>query len=388
LAISLSKPVGLNRGGFRSIDLISTGSVAGLGLIGLLAVYTATVDPDKGGLLRAPSELFNRQLVFAFIAGAVFLTTYLIDYRFFKIYAGVAYVANLILLLAVLTPLSENIRGSQRWIPLGLFKLQPSEFAKPVLLSTLAAYLCERRGHLDVRDIVRCVALTAPYTLLVFLQPDFGTMIVLASILTVTLVVAGADWRHMAVLLGSGALGVALLFNVGIVHDYQRTRLEAFLDPAKDPDRAGYNYRLTRQAVGNGGLFGKGILPKQDVTVLTTNLRYVPEQHTDFVFTVIAEQMGFVGGATLLGLYAILFVRGLRGAGQARDSFGTIFASGAVGYLALQVFVNIGMTLGLAPITGIPLPFVSYGGASLIGSSVTVGALLSVRTRRFAHQAG
>jgi rod shape determining protein RodA len=227
--------------------------------------------------------------------------------------------------------------------------------------------------------------MTAPFALLVFLQPDLGTMLVLTAMLFIVLLVAGADWRHLAILIITGTVGVVVLFNVGFVHDYQRTRLLAFLDPAKDPERAGYNYRLTREAVGNGGLFGKGILPKRDEPVLTTNLRYVPEQHTDFVFTVIAEQMGFVGGLTLLGLYGIVFARGLRSAAQARDRFGVLLATGAVGYLAFQVFVNIGMTVGLVPITGIPLPFVSYGGSSLVSSALAIGMILSVRMRQFAR---
>jgi rod shape determining protein RodA len=176
--------------------------------------------------------------------------------------------------------------------------------------------------------------------------------------------------------------GTVLLFNIGIVHDYQRTRLEAFLDPAKDPLSAGYNYRLTKQAVAIGGLTGKGILPKRG---FTTNLGYVRNVDTDFIFTNIAEQTGFIGCLTLLMLYGIVFARGLRSGAQARDTFGTLLATGAVGFLAFQVFVNIGMTVGLVPITGIPLPFVSYGGSSLVSSAVAVGMMLSVRMRRFAR---
>ncbi len=173
------------------------------------------------------------------------------------------------------------------------------------------------------------------------------------------------------------------MFQLGVVQDYQRTRLQAFLDPQEDPYREGYNYRLTRQAVGNGGLLGRGILQRDAVNL--TNLDYVREQHTDFVFTVVAEQMGFLGGVTLLIFYGTVFVRGLAGAAIARDRFGTLLATGAVGYLAFQVFVNIGMTVGLVPITGIPLPFVSYGGSSLVASAITVGLILSVRMRRFAR---
>lgn len=367
----------------RHLDLVTVGSVAGLVVIGLLSVFTATVDPERGRLLQAPSILFNRQLVFVVIAGGVLLGSILFDYRHFRVYAGVMYAVCFFLLLVVLTPIGDSVKGSQRWISLGLFNLQPSELAKPVLIAALAAYLSERKGTLTLRDVGRCIGLTAPLSLLVFVQPDFGTVLVLGWILLVMLIIGGADWKHLVVLLTLGAVGMVGMFQLGVVEDYQRTRLQAFLDPQEDPYREGYNYRLTRQAVGNGGLLGRGILQRDAVNL--TNLDYVREQHTDFVFTVVAEQMGFLGGVTLLIFYGTVFVRGLAGAAIARDRFGTLLATGAVGYLAFQVFVNIGMTVGLVPITGIPLPFVSYGGSSLVASAITVGLILSVRMRRFAR---
>lgn len=367
----------------RYLDLVTVGSAAGLVVMGLLSVFTATVDPERGSLLQAPSILFNRQLVFIVIAGIALLATILFDYRHFKVYAAVMYLACIFLLLLVLTPIGESVKGSQRWISLGLFNLQPSELTKPVLVATLAAYMSERRGTLDLRDVGRCVALTAPFAFLVFVQPDFGTVLVLGWILLVMLIIGGANWRHLVAMLLIAGVGFVGMFQLGIVQDYQRTRLQAFLDPSEDPYREGYNYRLTRQAVGNGGLLGRGILQRNAVNL--TNLDYVREQHTDFVFTVVAEQMGFLGGLTLLVLYGTIFVRGLGGAAIARDRFGLLLATGAVGYLAFQAFVNIGMTVGLVPITGIPLPFVSYGGSSLVASAITVGILLSVRMRRFAR---
>lgn len=367
----------------RHLDLVTLGAVVALVIMGLLSVFTATVDPEDGELLlfEARSPLFNRMLVFCVIAGAVLLASILFDYRYFRVYAGVMYLGCLILLVLVLVPgIGDSVRGSQRWLSLGVFNLQPSELSKPVLVATLAAYLSERRGRLDLIDVWRCIGLTVPFMLLVFVQPDFGTVLVLVWILLVLLVIGGADWRHLVVLLVLGMIGVGALFQLGVMRDYQRTRLEAFLDPEGDPFREGYNYRLTRQAVGNGGLAGQGLFSNN-----LTNLRYVREQHTDFVFTAIAEQLGFVGGATLLFLYGTVFVRGLRGAAMARDGFGTMIATGIVGYLAFQVFVNIGMTVGLVPITGIPLPFVSYGGSSLLASAIGIGILLSVRMRRFAR---
>jgi rod shape determining protein RodA len=400
MSITTTRPLG-GRGAaaVRHLDLVSVGAMIALVVMGLLAVFTATIDPENptGGILQAPSELFNRQLIFCALGIAVLIAAIIVDYRVFKVYAAIMYVATLLMLLIVLTPLAENVKGSQRWISLGVLKLQPSELAKPVLVCMLAAYVSERRGYLDMGDILRCIGLTAPFALLVFLQPDLGTMLVLSFILLIMLVIGGADWRHLLILSSIGVLGVFGIFKLGIVHEYQSKRLQAFLDPDADPTATGYNYRLTRQAVGNGGLKGTGILPKIEPgtggegqpgssrLALTTNLRFVPELHTDFVFTVIAEQMGFLGGATLLFLYGTLFVRGLRGAGQARDFFGTALATGVVGYVAFQVFVNIGMILGLVPITGVPLPFVSYGGSSLVSSAFAVGMLLSVQMRRFAR---
>jgi rod shape determining protein RodA len=376
-----------SRGGMlRELDLMTIGSVAGLVVIGLLSIFTATVDPEQGTLLgfQASSALFNRQLVFLVLAGATMIAAVFFDYRHFKVYAIVMYLVVLFLLLVVMTPIGDSTRGSQRWISLGLFKLQPAELAKPVLVATLGAYIADKRGYLGFPEIFRCIGMTAPLAFFVFIQPDFGTMLVLMWILLSMLVVGGADWRYLSVLIFTGVVGVVMLFQLGIMREYQQERLQAFLDPARDPYSEGYNYRITRAAVGNGGLFGKGIFSKRDPANLT-NLDFVREQPTDFVFTAVAEQMGFVGSLTLLFLYGVLFVRGLRAGSMARDAFGTVLACGIVSYLAFQTFVNIGMTLGLVPITGIPLPFVSYGGSSLVVSALSVGLLLSVRMRRFAR---
>jgi rod shape determining protein RodA len=370
----------------RELDFMTVGALFGLVALGLLSIFTATVDPEQGTLLgfQASSALFNRQLVFLVLGAATLVAAVLFDYRYFKVYAPVMYVASILMLLVILTPIGSAARGSQRWISLGLFKLQPAELAKPVLVAALAAYISDRRGYLGLGEIVRSIAITAPLALMVFVQPDFGTMLVLMWILLTMLVIGGADWKHLVLMVVIGVVGVVGLFQLGIVQDYQQQRLQAFLDPGSDPFREGYNYRLTRTAVGNGGLLGKGIFSKRDPVNLT-NLDFVREQPTDFVFTAVAEQMGFFGGGTLLILYGVLFVRGLRGAAMARDAFGTLLATGLVSYLAFQVFVNVGMTVGLVPITGIPLPFVSYGGSSLVASALAVGLLLSVRMRRFAR---
>lgn len=375
----------LGRGALlRELDLVTVGSVAGLVVLGLLSIFTATVDPDEGQLLQASSALFNRQLFFLVVAAATLALSIIVDYRYLKVYAVVAYVVCVFLLLIVLTPLGDAAKGSQRWISLGLFKLQPAELTKPALVVILAAFMSERRGRLSFADVMKAIAIVAPPALLVFLQPDFGTMLVLLWILLAMLVIGGAHWRHLLTLVVIGVVGVSGMFQLGVVRDYQSARLQAFLDPEGDPFREGYNYRLTRTAVGNGGLFGRGLFSRED-SVNLTNLDFVREQHTDFVFTAVAEQMGFVGGSTLLILFGILFIRGVRAAAMARDVFGTLLAAGLASYLAFQVFVNVGMTVGLVPITGIPLPFVSYGGSSLLVSALSIGLLLNVRMRRFAR---
>jgi rod shape determining protein RodA len=382
--IQWSAPPRRRRGMFGGIDLVTLGSVAGLIAIGLLAIFTATVDPEQGTLLKASSALFNRQLVFLVLGAVAVLLTVFFDYRHFKVYATVMYLVTVFLLLIVLTPIGSAARGSQRWISLGVFKLQPAEFAKPVLIAMLAAYISERRGYLGLRDVVRCGLLTAPLALCVFVQPDFGSMLVLLWILFTMLIIGGADWKVMATLIVVGLIGIVGLFQTPLVHGYQQKRFEAFLDPGKDPYSEGYNYRTTRTAVGNGGLAGKGLFSRKDPVNLTAG-DYVREQPTDFVFTAVAEEMGFLGGLTLLILYGVLFVRGMSAASMARDAFGSLLATGIVSYLAFQVFVNIGMTVGLVPITGIPLPFISYGGSSLVISMLCVGLLLSVRLRRFSR---
>ena len=379
------KPQMRMRGMFmRELDLVTLGAVAGLVAIGLLAIFTATVDPEAGTLLKASSALFNRQLVFLVLGAATLVVTVFFDYRHFKVYATVMYLVTLFLLFVVLTPIGSSAQGSQRWISLGAFKLQPAELAKPVLVAMLAAYISDKRGYLGLRQIIACAAFTAPLAMAVFIQPDFGTMLVLLWILLTMLIIGGADWKIMATLIVVGVVGVVGLFQTPLVHGYQQKRFEAFVDPAKDPYQEGYNYITTRTAVGNGGLMGRGLFSRKDPVNLTAGA-YVRNQPTDFVFTAVAEEMGFVGGLTLLILYGILFVRGMRAAAMARDAFGSLLATGLVSYLAFQVFVNIGMTVGLVPITGIPLPFISYGGSSLVITMLCVGLLLSVRMRRFAR---
>jgi rod shape determining protein RodA len=284
----------------------------------------------------------------------------------------------LFLLLLVLTPIGDETAGAQRWITLFGFQFQPSEFAKITMVAALAAYLSEVKGEVRLDHVWRAAAIAVAPMLLIFLQPDVGTMMVFAATLIGLLVVAGARARYIAILVLTAIFLGIIAFNIGIVKTYQIDRLTSFIDPARDPQGAGYNRQQSEIAIGAGGLFGRGYLEGTQ-----TNLDFVPEQHTDFVFTVVGEELGFAGAIGLIGLYGVLLWRGFRTALMSRDSFGTLLAAGIVAMLAFQVFVNIGMTMGIMPVTGIPLPLVSYGGTSMITNWVAVGLLLNVHMRRF-----
>jgi rod shape determining protein RodA len=257
------------------------------------------------------------------------------------------------------------------------FQLAPSEIAKLALIAMLAAFLSELRGDLTLPDVFRASGLAAIPAVLVFLQPDLGTSIVFAAILFGILIVAGARARYLGILALTAVMLIFGGFQAGLVEDYQVERLRAFLDPANVDQNARYNREQAEIAIGSGGLLGLGYLQGTQ-----TNLDFVPEQHTDFVFTVVGEEFGFAGAATLLALYALVLWRAFRIASLSRDPFATLLASGIASMLALQMFVNVGMNIGIMPITGIPLPLVSYGGSSLLLNFASIGLLLNLHMRR------
>jgi rod shape determining protein RodA len=300
------------------------------------------------------------------------------DYRFLRVYAGLIYATSIVLLILVRTPFGTSVKGSQRWFELFGFQLAPSEIAKIALIAMLAAFVSEIRSELSLPDVFRSAGLAALPAALVFLQPDLGTSIVFAAILVGILVVAGARARHLGILALTAIVLIFAGFQVGLVREYQIARLTGFLDAANDPDRTDYNRLQAEVAIGAGGVFGLGYLQGTQ-----TNLRFVPEQHTDFIFTAIGEEFGFVGALALLGLFGVVLWRAFRIAFIAKDAFGTYLAAGVASMLALQMFVNVGMAIGIMPITGIPLPFVSYGGSSLLVNAAAVGVLLNVHMRRF-----
>ena len=304
------------------------------------------------------------------------------DYRFFKVYAGFIYVAALAALVLVKIPgigATDPSGVAQRWFAIAGLQITPSEITKVCAIVMLAAILSEIRApEPALGDLVRVLAVAAVPLVLVFIQPDIGTSIVLAAIVVGMLIVAGTRLKHLLVLTAVGLVLIGLAFQLGVIQDFQRQRLTAFLDRANVSEDARYNLDQSLIAVGSGGLFGRGYLKGTQ-----TNLDYVPRQHTDFIFTAAGEEFGFVGAMFVLLLYALILWRAIRIATLSKDPFGTLVAAGIASMFAIQMFVNVGMVIGIMPITGIPLPFLSYGGSSILVSFAAIGMLESIHMRRF-----
>ena len=358
---------------WRHVDATLLVAVMAIASLGVLMVYSATrnLGADEGYFLR-------RQAVFSLIGLGVMALVATVDYRIARDFAPMIYAASVAGLLLVLSPLGSNRRGAQAWFQIGGFQLQPSEPAKVGLIVCIAAYAAHHRGDLDGRRMIGALALAAVPMALIELQPDLGTMLVFASIVIATLLVAGARPRHMALLGLAGVVAVFAVFHLGLLKDYQRDRLGAFLNPSENTHRSAYNLNQSKIAIANGSLTGKGLFKGTQ-----TKLSYVPEQHTDFIFTVVGEELGLVGSGLLLALFALVVWRVWRAAALAKDLCGTVICIGVLAMLVFQVFENVGMTMGIMPITGIPLPFMSYGGSATIATFAAIGLVLNVHMRRF-----
>lgn len=363
----------------RHTDPVLVLTALALSLIGLVMVYSATFHRLQVQDLD-PSLFAKRQAVNIAVGVVGMLVVAVVDYRYWRVYAPLLYLLSIVLLAAVLTPLGTTVNGSQSWIDLGGFQLQPSELAKVALVLAIAALLHERKGDVNLASVVASLVLVGVPALLILSQPDFGTFMVFPVVVFLLLLVGGTKTRYLVGLAVLAAGAVAAVFRLGLLQEYQLARLTAFLDPnnADLAKTSAYNTTQSMIAVGSGGFWGKGFREGTQ-----TNLAYVPENHTDFIFTVVGEEFGFVGAAVVLVLFAVLVWRGLRIAAMAKDLFGTLVATGAVAVFAFQLFINVGMTIGIAPVTGIPLPFVSYGGTSLLAAFLLTGLLLNVHMRRF-----
>jgi rod shape determining protein RodA len=364
----------------RHVDWLLIATTVALSVVGLLLLYSATNQTLRQDGVD-PFARVDKQAITMLVGLGVLIALAAMDYRFFKVYAGFIYLASLVALVLVRIPglgSTDSTGTAQRWFEIGPLQLTPSEFSKIALIIMLAAVLSELRREPTLSDLLKLLALAAAPLVLVFIQPDIGTSIGIAAIVVGMLIVAGTRLRHLLVLCGVGVVLIALVFQSGAIKDYQLARLTAFLDPTGVSADARYNLDQSLIAVGSGGLTGKGYLQGSQ-----TNLDYVPEQHTDFIFTVAGEEFGFVGAALLLGLYALLLWRSIRIAWLSKEPFGTYVAAGIASMFAIQMFVNVGMVIGIMPITGIPLPFLSYGGTSVLICFAAVGLLESIHMRRF-----
>jgi len=350
-------------------------------IVGVVMVYTAT----RGSLLAQgedPKTYLKKQAFYVVLGVITMVLVALFDYRRLEPVAMVIYVLTIVALLAVFA-VGSSAQGAARWFDLGPIQLQPSEFAVVAVIIAVAAY-CDRRTEegLAWRDVFRLLIMAGIPIALVMAQPDLGTAMIMVMVLLIMLAVAGLPARILVMLIVGAVLVTIGAAESGVLHHYQIARLTTFLHPnstSKNPyvQSAIYNLNEAKQAIGSGGLFGSGIGHGTQ-----TNLGYVPEQQTDFIFTAVAEQLGFVGAAGLLALLGIISWRILRAAGASRDVFGRLMCTGLFTFVAFSVFQNSGMTMGIMPITGIPLPFVSYGGTAVICFFMCVGLALSVGARR------
>ncbi|MGV1003705.1 MAG: rod shape-determining protein RodA [Candidatus Nanopelagicales bacterium] len=355
-------------------DLALVLATVSLSLIGAVLIWSAT-----GGQQREPDSAV-RHLANAALGCLVCMVLSRIDLATLRRYTPSAYLVALAGLVAVLSPLGSNINGAHAWIKLPAgFTLQPSEFAKVAIIVSVALVLADRAAFDAVpgtRDVARALALTAVPVALVMLQPDLGTVLVTGAIVAGMLTIAGTPWRQLMVLAVGALFVVAAAFALGLVDSYQVDRLTAFARPDAGAQTFGYNTQQARIAIGAGGLLGRGLFHGTQ-----TQGGFVPFNHTDFVISVAGEELGLFGVLLLLALLGLVLWQGLTIALHARDLFGRLVATGVVCWFAFQAFENIGMNLGIMPVTGVPLPFVSYGGSSMLAAWIGIGLLMNVQRR-------
>ena len=360
----------------RHLDLSLVGAAMLLAAIGCIMIYSATRSSQLAVGLD-PNYYLKRQLAFVALGLVVFVITILFDYRQLRGLAPLVYVGGLGLLLLVLTPIGHTQLGAQRWITFGILQIQPSEIMKLVVIVSVAALWADRATDSGPEKVFAAVALVAIPVGLIYIQPDLGTVLVVLFVAVTILVIAGARLRWIGLLILLGAIAFFLALQAGFVHQYQIQRITGFIHQ-KSNTMAAYSLRQSKVAVSSGGLTGKGLLKGTQ-----TNYNYVPENQTDFIFSVVGEETGFLGSLLVIALLGFVVWRALRIAILSRDQFGTRLAAGVAAMLAFQLFVNVGMTIGIVPIVGIPLPFISYGGSSLLTSFCGIGILMNIHMRRF-----
>ncbi|MEU6012645.1 rod shape-determining protein RodA [Streptomyces sp. NPDC047515] len=366
----------------RKLDWPLLGSAIALSFIGSLLVYSAT--RGRHALTHGdPYYFLFRHVLNSSIGIALMVGTIWLGHRTLRGAVPILYGLSVILVLAVLTPLGATVNGAHAWIIIGGgFSLQPSEFTKITIILIMAMLLAERvdagdQLHPDHRTVAKALGLAAVPMAVVMGMPDLGSVMVMVVIVLGVLLASGASNRWIFGLLGAGVAGAVAIWQLGLLDDYQIARFAAFANPALDPAGVGYNTNQARIAIGSGGLTGTGLFQGTQTTG-----QFVPEQQTDFVFTVAGEELGFLGAGLILVLLGVVLWRACRIARETTELYGTIVAAGIIAWFAFQAFENIGMTLGIMPVAGLPLPFVSYGGSSMFAVWVAVGLLQSIRVQR------
>jgi rod shape determining protein RodA len=375
LAARRSEPVNLlQRERALRPDLVLILTYLALSGVGLVMIYSASA-PRLLAEGQSPTAVVRRQVVFVIVGFGAFIFASLMEHRTLKMLTPIAYVVSLATLVMVLFVETD---GVNRWIDFGFVRFQPSETAKVAVILALAALLASSLDKgLRWQEVAKAVLLVAIPAVLIFRQPDLGTMLVFGFVALVMLFGAGITWRQLAFLVIAAVVGSVGLFKADAIKEYQIERITAFLDPAADAANEGYNLIQSKIAIGSGGVFGRGLFEGNQ-----TNLSFVPEQSTDFIFTAIGEQLGFVGATVVIGLFAVLAWRLLVAAANGRDRFSQLVAIGVAAMVVFHAFVNIGMTVRITPVTGLPLPFLSAGGTAFVAMSGAIGLGHSVWMRR------
>ena len=365
---------------FRNFDNLLNFAVIGLLFIGTLLVYAGTREWFRSYDLD-PEYYLKRHTLNILIGSLLAYGTTLIDYRLLRAYTPIIWLVAVIGLVIVLIPgLGAEINGARAWIALpGGFQIQPAELAKIAIIVGIAMILADRDNAQEDPtdlDVLKALAIAAVPVLLIVAQPDLGTVLIICAAILAMIGASGAPSRWVVGLLILAIVGIFTAVQTGAVSQYQIARLQSFVDPSADPQSTGYQLRQSRITIGSGGILGKGLFNGPQ-----TNGRFVPEQQTDFIFTVAGEELGFIGCSVILALYLLFFIRAFAICRRSSDLFGRLVCIGVIAWFSFQAFENIGMTMGLMPMTGVPLPFLSYGGSSMFANLIGVGLLQNVHSR-------
>ncbi|MGW6570118.1 rod shape-determining protein RodA [Streptomyces sp. NPDC054975] len=365
----------------RRLDWPILLSSLALSFVGALLVWSATRNRTELNAGDPYAFLFRHSLNTG-IGVALMIGTVWLGHRTLRGAVPVLYGISILLILAVLTPLGATINGAHAWLVIGGLSLQPSEFVKITIILGMAVLLAAKVDagdlvHPDHRTVAKSLLLAALPMAIVMLMPDLGSVMVMAVIVLGVLLASGASNRWVLGLIGTGVAGAVLVAALGLLDEYQINRFAAFANPELDPAGVGYNTNQARIAIGSGGLYGAGLFNGHQ-----TSGQFVPEQQTDFIFSVAGEELGFLGGGLIIVLLGVILWRACRIARETTELYGTIVAAGIIAWFAFQSFENIGMALGIMPVAGLPLPFVSYGGSSMFAVWVAIGLLQSIRVQR------